>query len=458
VVPESGRLAISDQCRGIRRNNDENSRNFFWHVGAGYRIYNFRRLWDLGYLVAHHPCAAMTPPAMNKMIVVAGVVVIEIAMAIALIPWTDQSRVKNTDFLNFYAAATLVRQGDGQALYRADTASTVYEAILGHKTSWYFLHPPFEAAALVPLSYVSVGRAFTLWTLMNLALVGAMPLLLADCVSFLAAKPYLGLTAFIFPPVVTCLALGQDSIVILFVITAAYLLYRKNREVAAGLVLALASIKFQYVLIFAILLFFSRKFRFLSGLIAGGTVLILFSLTIVGFRGMSEYFKFMQEFALHIRPDLMVNCRGFLTGTGWVNHVGFYSTAASVLFIVAAILCARYSLRTKTGTSSLLFSLFVAAAFIASPYAHFADASMLLLPMSLAFGDRRDWKIAEKLIAVSSALMFGTPLVLMSFGGHYWWNSRIYWMFPVILLFTAGVALALLEQRGPRFSHPSENL
>jgi hypothetical protein len=31
-------------------------------------------------------------------------------------------------------------------------------------------------------------------------------------------------------------------------------------------------------------------------------------------------------------------------------------------------------------------------------------------------------------------------------------------MFPVILLFTAGVALALLEQRGPRFSHPSENL
>ncbi len=399
---------------------------------------------------------------MNKMIVVAGVVVIEIAMAIALIPWTNQGQIKTTDFVNFYVAATIVRQGDGQALYRADTASMVYETILGHKTSWYFLHPPFEAAALVPLSYVSVGRAFTLWSLMNLALVGTVPLLLANCVSFPAGKPYLSLAAFIFPPVLTCLVLGQDSIVILFVITAAYSLYRKNREFAAGLVLALASIKFQYVLIFAVFLCVSRKFRFLSGLITGAAMLILFSLTVVGPRGMIEYFKFMQEFALHgsfisVRPDLMVNCRGFLTGTGWVNHVGFYSTASSVLFIVAAIFCARYSQRAKTATPSLLFSLFVATAFIASPYAHFADASMLLLPMGLAVGDRRDWRMAEKLIAGSSALLFLTPLVLMSFGGHYWWNSRIYWMFPVILLFTAGLALALLEHRGPRFSHPSEN-
>jgi peptidoglycan/LPS O-acetylase OafA/YrhL len=52
-----------------------------------------------------------------------------------------------------------------------------------------------------------------------------------------------------------------------------------------------------------------------------------------------------------------------------------------------------------------------------------------------------------KLIATSCALLFAGPPILMSMGGHYWWNSRIYLMFLVILLFIGSLAATLYQSR-----------
>jgi|HubBroStandDraft_6_1064221.scaffolds.fasta_scaffold2052963_1 hypothetical protein len=54
---------------------------------------------------------------MNRNLVVAGVVVLEIVMAFLLFPLIDHAHVETTDFLNFYAAATVVRDGNGARLY-----------------------------------------------------------------------------------------------------------------------------------------------------------------------------------------------------------------------------------------------------------------------------------------------------------------------------------------------------
>jgi Glycosyltransferase family 87 len=120
---------------------------------------------------------------MKRIVVLAGVVAIEIAMSIALMPWTNHDRIETTDFVNFYAAATIVRAGNGPILYKAETQDPVLRSILGRKSLDYFLHPPFFAAAMVPLSYLKVEHAFVVWTLFNLALIGLLPLILAECVS-----------------------------------------------------------------------------------------------------------------------------------------------------------------------------------------------------------------------------------------------------------------------------------
>jgi hypothetical protein len=43
---------------------------------------------------------------MKRAVILAGVVVIEIVMAIVLVPSTDHARMETTDFLNFYVGAT----------------------------------------------------------------------------------------------------------------------------------------------------------------------------------------------------------------------------------------------------------------------------------------------------------------------------------------------------------------
>jgi len=392
---------------------------------------------------------------MNKLIVILGVVVIEIAMAITLVPWTDHSHIETTDFVNFYAAATIVHAGDGARLYRPETQDQVLKSILGRKVPEYFLHPPFEAGALAPLSYLPIERAYVLWTLLNFSLLGLLPLVFAESATFVAQRHYLGLVGFVFPPVLAALTLGQDSIIILFAMSCAYLLYSKYRDFWGGVVLSLATVKFQYVLIVVVLLAFSRKWRLVAGFAAGCAFLMLISLAVTGPAGIVEYVKFVHSFDLHggygsLRPELMVNWRGFFSGTGWVRDVRLYSIIGSVILITGGILCSRSA--TTVESRELTFALYVAIAVAASPYAFFEDATILLLPIFLAV----DWVLsrgrrglAGKLIVFSCVSLFLCPVILMIVGGHYWWNSRIYLMFPVIVLFIVALMAELCLRRMP---------
>ena len=106
-----------------------------------------------------------------KRVVLIGALIIEIALALILFPRTDRASLKSTDFVNFYGAGSLVRQGKGALLYRRETQDPVLQSILGHKSNQYFLHPPFEAAALVPFSYLKIEQAFVVWSLVNAGLL-----------------------------------------------------------------------------------------------------------------------------------------------------------------------------------------------------------------------------------------------------------------------------------------------
>jgi hypothetical protein len=389
---------------------------------------------------------------MKRTAILAGVIVIEIALALVLVPSTDYARIETTDFLNFYVGATIVREGNGRTLYQAETQQLVLQSILGRRVTEYYLHPPFEAAALVPLSYLRIERAFVVWTLLNAALLGLLPILLADCVSLVARRPYLGLLGFAFPPVLAGLTLGQDSILMLFFITAAYLLVVKKRDFAAGLVLALATVKFQIVLILALLLLVSRKFRLIGGFIAGFAILGLVSVMVTGSSEIIEYFRFVRRFDLHngygnVNPASMMNWRGLLAGLGWADHLRLYSTIGSVILVALGIVSSRWIRSTKN--LELGFSLYLAIALAASPYNYFQDAAILLLPIFLVMdlvvrgqmGGARG-----KLAALCCVLMFVWPVVLLIFGGHYFWNSRIYLVFPVIICFILALAAELYSQ------------
>jgi hypothetical protein len=386
-----------------------------------------------------------------KRVILIGVLIIEIALALTLLPRVDRAHLQNTDFVNFYAAASIVRQGKGAVLYRRETQDPVLRSILGHDSNQYFIHPPFEAAAFVPLTYLKIELAFVVWSLINAGLLGLLPLMLMPCVPLVAKRPYLGLLGFAFLPALTALTLGQDSILLLFILASSYLLLCRKLDVSAGLVLALAIFKFQYLLIVVPLLLLWRRSRLVAGFMVGGALLILLSAMIAGTSGLIEYFQFVRSFEAHsgyggLNQTLMVSWRGFLAGITQANPSPFYFWVGEIVLLLPAFLCVRVLRTARTG--SLVFAFILSIAVAAAPYAHFADATMLLLPALLAADYVQNGAIetlAGKLIAFASVLLFVWPFFLLLLGGHYWWNSRIYLTFPALLLFIVCLGLGTAE-------------
>lgn len=388
-----------------------------------------------------------------KRVVLVGVLVIEIAVALTLAPITNRAYLQTTDFVNFYAAASVVRDGHGAALYQRETQDAALESILGFKSTQYFLHPAFEAAAFVPLSYLKIERAFVMWSLINVVLLGLMPLVLMPCAPLVARRPYLALLGFAFLPSLTALTLGQDSILLLFVLSLSYLLFYRRQHLVAGFVLALAAIKFQYLLMLVPLLLAGRKYRLVAGFGLGCACLAFLSLSVIGSSGILEYFRFLREFDIHsgygsLNPTLMVSWRGFLAGLGETSHVRAYTLAGGIVLFAVGVACSQ---SPENGRKhGLIFALYVTLALAAAPYAHFPDMTLLLLPILLvldyvAAGETS--KVARRLVTFCCLSMFVWPLVLLAVGGHYWWNSRIYLVFPLILLFVILIVSLVLQRQ-----------
>ncbi|HVO79849.1 MAG TPA: glycosyltransferase family 87 protein [Terriglobales bacterium] len=389
---------------------------------------------------------------MKHAMILAGAAIVVIAVAVALLPLIGPERLQTTDFVNFYVGASIVRQGQGAQLYQRSVQDQAFQAVLGHASRQYFLHPAFEAAAFVPLTYLGMERGFALWSLINVALLSLLPLVLVPSIQLVERRPYLAWSGFCLLPALTALTLGQDSIVLLVVLSASHTLTQKQKDLAAGLVLSLLSIKFQYLVILLPLLLWSRKWRTAAGAVIGCACLGLLSVWITGWSGQREYVAFLLDFNAHsghgaLNPTLMVNVRGFLAGLGVAAHLSAYALLSGAVLLALAMLCSAGS-QDRT----LRWALYITVALVAAPYAHFPDMTMLLLPVLLALDyivKVGTGTVLRRLLAFGCAAIFLWPFALLLLGGHFWWNSRIYWVFPVIALFAAVLGVELqVSKRG----------
>jgi hypothetical protein len=390
---------------------------------------------------------------MKTWFVVLSVTLIEIAVVGNLSPLTDPARLLTTDFVNFYAAASIVHRGDGAKLYDRETQETALQTLLGRRSTRYFLHPPFEAAALSPLTRLNLKQAFVLVTMINVALLGFLPLVLSQCVPLVSRRPYLGMLGFCFFPTFIALAFAQDSILLLFVVSSSYVLLSKRMDMTAGLVLALAAIKFQYLVILVPLLLLRRRLRLGLGFAIGCGCLTVVCICVTGgVHGLFEYLRFVRDFDANsgygsLNLAFMVNLRGFLAGMGWMRHWPGYMWIAGLPLFVVGVAATRVS--PSQGMEGLLFSLWVTIALAAAPYAHYVDMTLLLLPILLALDYialNGTGMLTRKLILFACAALVVLPVLLLVQGGFYWWNSRVYLLFPLIVFFIGGLAAELYSR------------
>ena len=319
-----------------------------------------------------------------------------ICFGLTLQPWiAERSYIAggNSDFRLLYSGAWMVRNGQGSVLYDFAKQKLVQDAIVGFRDFPIpFTHPAFETLIFVPISYLSYQSAFYVWMACNVAMLLACFVALRPELDELRMMwPLLPTAIFVgFIPLSVALMQGQDSILMLLLLTFAYVAQRRQNGWLSGLLVGMGVFRFQIVLPIAFLFLLWRRWRFVlafgfSSLISGLLCIWVSGVNgLLGYydllRGMSSGLNQRYEFLYGLPPTFMPNLRGLL-------HAILYPLGSSthqihtvvLLSTVACLVIAAYLGRKRESQTQLLIA--VIAASLTSYHALSHDLSILLLPI-----------------------------------------------------------------------------
>ncbi|MCX7423166.1 MAG: glycosyltransferase family 87 protein [Planctomycetia bacterium] len=192
------------------------------------------------------------------------------------------------DFAGFYVAAQILDRGYESKLYDRDLHDQLYHALLPNldkNDSIPYVHPPFVAGVLRPLTHLPYEAAVAVWFAISVSLYGAGCWFLIRSLRGLPRDQttLILLMALSFEPfLMECWLGGQLSAVGFFSYAVAWLLFSRNRPIAAGMALGLSFYKPTLLLLMLPLLVVGRCGRILLGMTITGVFLAGLSLTFVG--------------------------------------------------------------------------------------------------------------------------------------------------------------------------------
>jgi hypothetical protein len=347
---------------------------------------------------------------------------------LSLLTFVPSATRGHSDFRQLYAAAHMIRAGHGHELYEYSAQKTFQDAFVSREEYVLpFLRPAYEALIFVPFSFLPYREAYFLFLTINLSLLVLVTRVLRHWTINLA-QIWRWLPLLLFPtfiPVCVALMQGQDSIIFVALLAAAFVLLQQQRDLAAGVLVAMGLFKFQLVFPIAGLLLIWRRWRFCAGFVVSGAALALISLWITGPPETIAHVRSLlsvgagvgpapEQFRMPLRVSMMANLRGLFAGIAG-NHFGArtitFSTigASAIAFVSPAILLYRRRDRRDMLLIAITTSVLV------SYYLFVHDLSVLLLPLMIVldrfFGGELGSRRAEWL-AVTALVCFIAPGVL----------------------------------------------
>ena len=309
-----------------------------------------------------------------------------------------------TDYLQFYAAGTTVRTGNGAELYDIPYQMALEEEIIGPGLSTYhaFITPPFLAWLYAPLSVLTYSWSFILWSILGLVCMWLSLHLIG-----VTNTPMAFLWSLTFFPVFAAISFGQNSLLTLLIFSATYRLWRSRRGFWAGLVLSLALYKPQLAVgvAFLWLLDVRTSWGALLGLALGGLALVAVSFGLTPEAGLAYL-----AFARSTLPDLptweefpiwhLHTVRGFWRLLlPWWPRVGDFFT---IVLSGGAVWAFVWYWRRNRSRLLLLYAAGVVLGLCVTPHAMIYDWSLLLVPAFLAAEACPDlserWRVARALV------------------------------------------------------------
>lgn len=328
-----------------------------------------------------------------RTVVVIAMILIELGALHA--HWGDVTQQK-PDFAALYGTASMIRAGkfpgyNPATIKGIDVGYDSTAALQAPVAKTDSLHPPFEYLLFLPFTFLSYRTAYLVWYACNLILLWCTPLVLWPVIRNLHRDfHFIAILFGSMLPVVVCLILGQDSILLLLLIAAAYVSLEHGQHLRSGFFLGLAMFKFQFVLPILTVLLLARMWKVVAGFGIALLSLIVGSFVMIGVRPTLDYVPFVLAFGRHIsvnaspRTALMPNLRG-LVSLILGGALSPQLQTILILLISAAVFgfVAYWYLTNASRPLSWKFASLVTMSCLVSYHCYVYNAVLLIVPLLL---------------------------------------------------------------------------
>ncbi|HEU5450833.1 MAG TPA: glycosyltransferase family 87 protein [Terriglobales bacterium] len=290
------------------------------------------------------------------------------------------------DYSSFYIAGRTMATHNARFLYDYNAQNYFQQQIFGRPNNGIpYIHAPYEALLFALFAPGAYTTSYYAWACFNVGLLIVSAALLAP---FLAISRWRGggfalLCAAAFAPVGIALLQGQDSILVLTCMAAAYYELKKKRDLRAGCWLALAVFKWHLVAPVVIVWMVQRRWSAVRGFILVAAALGALSLAVVGVDGVRSYIALLRLAGEHLdMPNVMPTVRGL-----W-SLVVPSGPVLLALSLAAAVGLLAFPLTTPVADDrgsafDLNFALTVTVAILGAYHVYLHDVSVLWLPLLL---------------------------------------------------------------------------
>ena len=334
-------------------------------------------------------------------------------------PLDRLGKIKGTDFVQFYANASLVVAGHTDRLYDNDALLAAIRSAVpqARETIYVPIQSPQLAFLFAPLSAVPYTAALVVWLLIIVTMYAAACVMLWSRCTHLRAfrREVIGCAA-AFPGLYATVIHGQTSVFALLSITYALIALERRRALAAGIALGCLTFKPHWVIAAGTVFLLAREWKVLGGMAASAVLQIGATVALAGPRVFLAYLSTLESIGR--LGDILEPRPGYALRSLFSVFVP-NPQAAFVLYLLAAAFVAIVAARTwRTAVSfEVRASALVLAIVLIAPHVFEYDL-IVLTPV---------------FFLVANALAAGLPTGLADGG----------WTWVVAALFAAPVLTAV---------------
>lgn len=339
------------------------------------------------------------------------------------------------DFHTYAAAAMIGAQAGWSRIYDQDIVAVAQRALVPNERTQPFLSPPPVAWIAAPFQALPYAIAFDLWVVLML---GAIVFALAWSSTYRGSARVAAVGVALVPWWIwQAIMVGQVVPLVAVSLLVAWRFLREDRDIAAGVVLALILLKPNTAMVAPLALLASGRLRAFGSWLVPSAAIVAASMLALGPHGIASYTSGLAHL-----PSGANN----LTLSGTFGLTGGAATAVRVVIITVALVSA-YRLRAHPG---LVLAIGAIASLAVAPYLHASDLCVLVAAGWMIWHELRE-PFVRALLTVGVVL--STPLYVVATIGlpvNRWLE------FEVLLLITLGVVawLPAVQFAGDRERRP----